>query len=118
MLFNGIGGSEAGGTDRRTDIRTDGRTDGWTDVWKFTPVSYMTWALWGRCPKRVAKHLNNMLYSVMKIKVFSPLLCSMSIAISFLPRSVFIFDSNSCTSLFFGFVDEATSDTGGRGVRI
>ena len=23
-----------------------------TDVWKFTPVSYRTSALWGRCPKR------------------------------------------------------------------
>ena len=29
-----------------------GRTDVWTDVWKFTPVSYRTSALWGRCPKR------------------------------------------------------------------
>ena len=40
-----------------TDGRTDGRTDGWTyirtDVWKFTPVSYRTSALWGRCPKRI-----------------------------------------------------------------
>ena len=35
-----------GGTDVRTDVRTDGRTD----VWKFTPVSYRTSALWGRCP--------------------------------------------------------------------
>ena len=33
--------------------RTDGRKDGRTDVWKFTPVSYRTSALWGRCPKRV-----------------------------------------------------------------
>ena len=36
-------GSERGlgGTDRQTDVR------------KFTPVSYRTSALWGRCPKRV-----------------------------------------------------------------
>ena len=27
------------------------RTYGRTDVWKFTPVSYRTSALWGRCPK-------------------------------------------------------------------
>ena len=33
-----------GGTYVRTDVRTD--------VWKFTPVSYRTSALWGRCPKR------------------------------------------------------------------
>ena len=31
------------------DVRTYVRTD----VWKFTPVSYRTSALWGRCPKRV-----------------------------------------------------------------
>ena len=31
--------------------RMYGRTDGRTDVWKFTPVSYRTSALWGRCPK-------------------------------------------------------------------
>ena len=37
-----------GGTYGRTDVRTDGRTD----VRKFTPVSYRTSALWGRCPKR------------------------------------------------------------------
>ena len=30
----------------------DGRTDVRTDVRKFTPVSYRTSALWGRCPKR------------------------------------------------------------------
>ena len=30
----------------------DGQTDIWMDVWKFTPVSYRTSALWGRCPKR------------------------------------------------------------------
>ena len=30
------------------DVQTDGRTD----VRKFTPVSYRTSALWGRCPKR------------------------------------------------------------------
>ena len=29
----------------------DGRKDGRTDVWRFTPVSYKTSALWGRCPK-------------------------------------------------------------------
>ena len=33
------------------DVWTDGRTDGRTDVRKFTPVSYRTSALWGRCPK-------------------------------------------------------------------
>ena len=32
--------------------RGGGRTDVRTDVWKFTPVSYRTSALWGRCPKR------------------------------------------------------------------
>ena len=31
---------------RGGDVRTYGRTD----VWKFTPVSYRTSALWGRCP--------------------------------------------------------------------
>ena len=31
------------------DVRTDVRTD----IWKFTPVSYRTSALWGRCPKSV-----------------------------------------------------------------
>ena len=31
----------------------DGWTDGRTDVWKFTPVSYRTSALWGRCPKSI-----------------------------------------------------------------
>ena len=40
------------GGDVRKDGRTDRRTDGRTDVWKFTPVSYRTSALWGRCPKR------------------------------------------------------------------
>ena len=43
-----------GQMDGRTDGWMDGRTDGWTDgrtdVWKFTPVSYRTLALWGRCP--------------------------------------------------------------------
>ena len=34
------------------NVRTDGQTDGWTDVRKFTPVSYRTSALWGRCPKK------------------------------------------------------------------
>ena len=29
-----------------------GRTDGQKDVWKFIPVSYVTSALWGRCPKK------------------------------------------------------------------
>ena len=33
-------------------VRKDGRKDGRTDVWKFTPVSYRTSALWGRCPKK------------------------------------------------------------------
>ena len=44
-------GSEAlaGGGNRRTYVRTDVRMD----VWKFTPVSYRTSALWGRCPKRI-----------------------------------------------------------------
>ena len=38
-------GPESGlGGGRRTYVRTD--------VWKFTPVSYRTSALWGRCPKR------------------------------------------------------------------
>ena len=37
------------------DVRTDVRTYGRTDVWKFTPVSYRTSALWGRCPKRKEK---------------------------------------------------------------
>ena len=32
-----------------------GGTDGRTDVWKFTPMSYKTSALWGRCPKRENK---------------------------------------------------------------
>ena len=26
--------------------------EGRMDIWKFTPVSYRTSALWGRCPKR------------------------------------------------------------------
>ena len=41
MLFNreALGGGTEGGKDGRTDI------------WKFTPVSYRTSALWGRCPK-------------------------------------------------------------------
>ena len=30
-----------------------GRMDGRTDVRKFTPVSYRTSALWGRCPKTI-----------------------------------------------------------------
>ena len=32
-----------------------GKTYGQTDVRKFTPVSYRTSALWGRCPKRSAE---------------------------------------------------------------
>ena len=44
-LIWGLRGAWGG---RRTDRQTDGRTD----VWKFTPVSYRTSALWGRCPKR------------------------------------------------------------------
>ena len=27
--------------------------DGWTVMWKTTPVSYTTFAFWGRCPKRM-----------------------------------------------------------------
>ena len=65
MLFNWNMRIESWGdgrTDKRTDGQmdgwmdgwTDGRTDGWmdgrTDIWKFTPVSYRTSALWGRCP--------------------------------------------------------------------
>ena len=38
---------------RGGDVRTDGRTYVRTDVRKFTPVSYRTSALWGRCPKRI-----------------------------------------------------------------
>ena len=50
----GLGGGRTDiHTYRWTDVRTDGRTDGRTDVWKFTPVSYRTSALWGRCPKRI-----------------------------------------------------------------
>ena len=45
-------GRTDGRTDGGTDGRTDGRTDRWADVRKFTPVSYSTSALWGRCPKR------------------------------------------------------------------
>ena len=41
-------------TDRGKNGQTDGcterRTDGRMDIWKFTPVSYRTSALWGRCP--------------------------------------------------------------------
>ena len=44
LSFGGLGG---GGTDGRRYVRTD--------VWKFTPVSYRTSALWGRCPKRALK---------------------------------------------------------------
>ena len=33
------------------DRRTYGWTELWMDIWKFTPVSYRTSALWGRCPK-------------------------------------------------------------------
>ena len=39
-----------GGTYGRMDGRTEGWMDGRTDVWKFTPVSYRTSTLWGRCP--------------------------------------------------------------------
>ena len=55
-------------TDGRTDGRMDGRTDGWTDGWKFTPVSYRTSVLWGRCPKSVTK--NNVNFSL--FIMFSP----------------------------------------------
>jgi len=44
-------------TDGQTDRWTDGQMDRWTDRWmnirKFTPVSYRTSALWGRCPRSV-----------------------------------------------------------------
>ena len=50
-LIWGLRGASGGG-------RTYGRTDVRTDVWKFTPVSYRTSALWGRCPKKhIACHL-------------------------------------------------------------
>ena len=39
----------------------EGRTYTWTDVWKFTPVSYRTSVLWGRCPKSGPTSVN--LYS-------------------------------------------------------
>ena len=45
MLFNGNLRIESFGGG------ADGRTDVWTDIWKFTPVSFRTSALWGRCPK-------------------------------------------------------------------
>ena len=49
MLFNG---------NLRIDSFGGGRMDVRTDVWKFTPVSYRTSALWGRCPlNRLTKHL-------------------------------------------------------------
>ena len=41
MIFNG---------NLRLEMLGEGRMDGRTDVWKFTPVSYRTSALWGRCP--------------------------------------------------------------------
>ena len=44
MLFNG--------NMRLRGFGGGGCTDGRTDAWKFTPVSYRTSALWGRCPKR------------------------------------------------------------------
>ena len=44
----GLSGLSGGG-------RMDGRTDGWMDRQKFTPVSYRTSALWGRCPKSILK---------------------------------------------------------------
>ena len=40
-----------GQMDGRTDVRMDRRMD----IWKFTPVSYRTSALWGRCPKSKTK---------------------------------------------------------------
>ena len=43
-LIRGLRGALGGG---RTDVRTD--------VWKFTPVSYRTSVLWGRCPKKGVK---------------------------------------------------------------
>ena len=34
-----------------SSLKGGGRTDIWTNgVWKFTPLSYRTSALWGRCP--------------------------------------------------------------------
>ena len=41
-----------------------GRTDGQKDVWKFTPVSYVTSALWGRCPKKWQKTAFKILFCV------------------------------------------------------
>ena len=37
---------------RRADLRPYRWKDGEMDVWKFTPVSYRTLSLWGRCQKR------------------------------------------------------------------
>ena len=56
-----------GGTYVRTDVRTDGRTD----VWKFTPVSYRTSAIWGRCPK--SKLFSDANLSMTKKKFFTPI---------------------------------------------
>ena len=41
------------------DVRMYGCTDARTDERKFTPVSYRTLALWGRCPKRQLDWRNN-----------------------------------------------------------
>ena len=48
-----LGLRSLGGTDKQTDGKTDRHTDGRTDIRKFTPVSYRTSALRGRCPKRL-----------------------------------------------------------------
>ena len=37
----------------------EGRMEERIDVWKFTPLSYRTSALWGRCPKREEKEKEN-----------------------------------------------------------
>ena len=48
----------------------DGRTDVRTDVWKFTPVSYSTSALWGRCPKSLNSHFFQSVISFFKSMPF------------------------------------------------
>ena len=41
------------------DRHMDGQTDGRLDAWIFTPVSYRTSALMGRCPKRKGDSVAN-----------------------------------------------------------
>ena len=53
-----LGPERGRGGDGQTDVWTDGRTD----VWKFTPVSYRTSALWGRCPKSVKIAISTAFY--------------------------------------------------------